>query len=126
MTDDLIAERLAALAHPARLAIVRMLVRAGPTGLPAGKLGAPLGIAANALTFHLQKLSRADLVTAQRDRQFIIYRAVFPNLLDLSRQITGACCADSSEKCGPDCPPGDPSATGFILPTSAPRRDSND
>ncbi|MSU91256.1 metalloregulator ArsR/SmtB family transcription factor [Rhodobacteraceae bacterium 2CG4] len=126
MSDAAIAERLGALAHPARLAIVRMLVRAGPNGLPAGRLGAPLGIAANALTFHLQKLSRADLVTSQRQGQFIIYRAVFPNLLDLSRQITGACCAESAEKCGPDCPTEDRQPAGLAFPALPATGDAND
>jgi len=105
--DDLIAKKLAALAHPARLAIVRMLVRTGPKGLPAGKLGGPLGIAANALTFHLQKLAHVGLVSSHRDGQFVIYSAEFNDLLGLIDHLMGACCADTPKKCGPRCPPGE-------------------
>lgn len=101
--DELIAEELSAMAHPARLAIVRMLVKAGPKGLPAGQLGKPLGIASNALTFHLQKLANVGLVQSQRSGQFIIYTAIFEALLDLSDYLVGACCAASTEKCGPRC-----------------------
>lgn len=104
--DAVIAKKLAALAHPARLAIVRMLVRTGPQGLPAGQLGEPLGIAANALSFHLQKLAYVNMVSSRRDGKFIIYSAEFTDLLDLVDHLMGACCADTPEKCGPRCPPG--------------------
>ena len=102
--DELTAKKLGALAHPARLAIIRMLVRSGPAGLAAGKLGKPLNIPANALTFHLQKLAQFGLVNSQRKGQFIVYSAVFSDLLDLVDNLVGACCADTSEKCDPRCP----------------------
>lgn len=103
MKDELIVQRLSAMAHPVRLAIVRMLVKAGPEGMPAGRLGEPLGVASNALTFHLQKLANVGLVTSRRSGQFIIYTAQFDTLLDLTDHLVGACCADSPEKCGPRC-----------------------
>lgn len=103
-TDDLIAGKLGALAHPARLAMVRMLVRAGPGGLPAGRLGEALNIPANALTFHLQKLTHVDLIGARRQGKYIIYSAGFDDLLALTDYLAGACCADTPEKCGPRCP----------------------
>lgn len=101
--DEIFAEKLSAMAHPARLAIVRMLVEAGPDGLPAGQLGKALGIASNALTFHLQKLANVNLVRSQRSGQFIIYTAIFEALLDVTDYLVGACCAASTEKCGPRC-----------------------
>lgn len=104
MQDDLMAQKLSAMAHPARLAIVRMLVKAGPEGLPAGQLGEPLGVASNALTFHLQKLAHVGLVGSRRSGQFVIYTAIFDALLELTDHLIGACCADSLEKCGPRCP----------------------
>ena len=103
-SDEITAKKLAALAHPARLAIIRMLVRSGPAGLAAGKLGKSLNIPANALTFHLQKLAQFGLVNSQRQGQFIVYSAVFSDLLGLVDNLVGACCADTSEKCDPECP----------------------
>ncbi len=102
--DELTGKKLAALAHPARLAIIRMLVRSGPAGLAAGKLGKSLNIPANALTFHLQKLAQFGLVNSQRQGQFIVYSAAFSDLLGLVDNLVGACCADTSEKCDPKCP----------------------
>jgi ArsR family transcriptional regulator len=81
-----------------------MLVRAGPAGSPAGKLGEPLKIAPNAMTFHLQKLAHVGLITSRRQGQWIIYSAVFSDLLELSDNLVGACCANTFEKCGPTCP----------------------
>lgn len=99
----MIAEKLAAMAHPARLAVLRILVEAGPNGVAAGQLGKSLGIASNALTFHLQKLSGVGLVNSRRNGQFIIYSAVFEALLDVTDYLVGTCCAASMEKCGPGC-----------------------
>ena len=118
-TDELIAEKLAALAPPARLAVIRMLVRAGPAGSPAGKLGEPLNIAANAMTFHLQKLAHVGLITSRRQGQFIIYSAVFSDLLELSDNLVGACCADTSEKCGPKCPSTSYGSDGILSTDNA-------
>lgn len=103
MKDELVAQKLSAMAHPVRLAIVRMLVRAGPDGMPAGQLGEPLGVASNALTFHLRKLAQVGLVSSRRSGQFIFYAAQFDALLDLTDHLVGACCTDSPEKCGSRC-----------------------
>jgi len=105
--DNQVAKKLAVLGHPIRLAIIRLLVRAGPSGLPAGAMGRELDTAPNALTFHLQKLAHAGLVNSQRNGQFIVYRAEFDELLDVVDRLVGACCAESREKCGPRCPPTD-------------------
>lgn len=103
MHDELIAQKLSSMAHPARLAIVRMLAKAGPPGLPAGQLGESLGIASNALTFHLHKLASVGLIGSRRNGQFVIYSVVFDALLELTDYLVGACCVDSTEKCDPCC-----------------------
>lgn len=107
IADDPVAKKLAVLGHPIRLAIIRLLVRSGPAGLAAGHLGKQLDTAPNALTFHLQKLVHAGLVTSRREGQFMIYSAVFSDLLELVDNLVGACCADSPDKCGPKCPAKD-------------------
>ncbi len=102
--DDLVATKLAALAHPVRLAAIRQLAAAGPAGLAAGKLAERLDVVPNALTFHLQKLAVAGLVASRREGQFIYYRAEFDALLALTDHLVGACCSESDERCGPRCP----------------------
>lgn len=105
--DDIVAAKLAALAHPVRLAAIRQLAAAGPAGLPAGNLAERLDIAPNALTFHLQKLAVAGLVASRRKGQFVYYRAQFDALLALTDHLVGACCSESDDTCGPRCPATD-------------------
>ena len=75
MNSDTAVEALAALAQEHRLAVFRMLVQAGKDGLPAGALADALGVPNSSLSFHLAHLSRAGLVTQQRQHRSIIYRA---------------------------------------------------
>ncbi len=120
--DEWIAQKLSAVAHPVRLAIVRRLVKAGPEGLPAGRLGKPLGIASNALTFHLQKLVHVGLISSRRSGQFIIYTAAYDALLNLTDHLVGACCADSREKCGPRCGSGGRTRSPDLFPSEGDKR----
>ena len=66
---------LAALAQESRLDVFRMLVQSGPDGLPAGEIGARLGVPSPTLSFHLNHLKYAGLVTCRRDSRSIIYSA---------------------------------------------------
>jgi DNA-binding transcriptional ArsR family regulator len=63
---------LGAFAHEHRLAIYRLLVTSGSEGLNAGAVADRVRLVPSSLTFHLQNLQRAGLVTQRRDgRQFI-------------------------------------------------------
>ncbi len=62
---------LAALAQENRLDVFRLLVEAGPKGLPAGKVAEELRVAPNTLTFHFDRLRTAGLVD--------LYRARYPD-----------------------------------------------
>ena len=52
---------LAALAQETRLSIFRLLVEAGPEGVPAGQLAEALDVPPATLSFHLKELSHAGL-----------------------------------------------------------------
>lgn len=82
----------AALAQPTRLQAFRLLVEAGPDGVPAGRLSEALGIPHNTLSFHLSHLSRAGLVTSRREGRSIIYMAEFPFVQSLVRYVVENCC----------------------------------
>ena len=68
---------LAALAQENRLDTFRLLVQAGPGGMPAGEVAAKLSISPNNLTFHFDKLREAGLVTVRRDGRSMIYAASY-------------------------------------------------
>lgn len=105
-TTDTVAA-LAALAQEHRLSIFRLLVQAGPDGLPAGQVAERLGLAPNTLTFHFDRLRLAGLVTVRRDGRSMIYAAQFDTMNALLGYLTENCCEGAAEKCAPAfCTPG--------------------
>ena len=96
---------LAALAHEHRLAIYRMLVERGPDGLPAGTIAERLGMPSSSLTFHLQHLLRAGLVTQRRLSRQLIYAADFAAMNGLVGFLTENCCGQGQGACLPSRAP---------------------
>jgi DNA-binding transcriptional ArsR family regulator len=92
---------LAALAQQNRLDVFRLLVQAGPEGMPAGAVADALGLAPNTLTFHFDRLRQAGLVTSRREGRSIIYAAQFEAMNALLGFLTENCCSGEPEKCKP-------------------------
>src|ERR1700674_2183885 len=92
---------LAALAQDNRLDVFRLLVQAGPEGMPAGGIAAALDLAPNTLNFHFDLLRHAGLVTVRREGRSMIYAAQFETITALLSFLTENCCAGAPEKCGP-------------------------
>jgi ArsR family transcriptional regulator, arsenate/arsenite/antimonite-responsive transcriptional repressor len=97
-------DALGALAHEYRLAIHRVLVERGPEGLPAGVIGQRVGLGPSSLTFHLQALQRAGLITSIRASRQLIYSADFIVMNGLVDYLTENCCAASTQECKPARP----------------------
>jgi ArsR family transcriptional regulator, arsenate/arsenite/antimonite-responsive transcriptional repressor len=95
---DLVAA-LAALAQDNRLDVFRLLVQAGPDGLPAGRVAEALGLAPNTLTFHFDRLRNAGLVTVRREGRSMIYTARFDTMRGLVKYLTENCCAGVDPGC---------------------------
>jgi DNA-binding transcriptional ArsR family regulator len=91
-----IVRALHALAHEYRLAIYRLLVRQGSTGLAAGAIGESIGLAPSSLTFHLQAPQRASLIKQARVSRQLIYSADYSAMNGLVGYLTDECCAASS------------------------------
>jgi ArsR family transcriptional regulator, arsenate/arsenite/antimonite-responsive transcriptional repressor len=90
---------LGALAQDHRLEAYRLLVEAGPDGMPAGDVAAAVGLAPNTLTFHLDRLRQAGLVTVRRDGRSMIYAARYDTMNALIGYLTENCCRGSSDAC---------------------------
>ena len=97
-------QALAALAHETRLALFRLLVERGPDGLPAGMVAERLDIAPSSLSFHLQALAHAGLVTQRRVSRQIFYAADFTAMNGLVAYLTENCCGGAA-RCAPACEP---------------------
>ncbi len=120
MDGEHAVDALGALAHGHRLAAYRLLVQHGPDGLPAGRLAAALGVPPSSLTFHLQQLLHAGLVTQRRVGRNLIYAADIAAMNGLVGFLTENCCGQ--EGAGAAC---NPSAAGWARDGgAAPRRRS--
>jgi ArsR family transcriptional regulator, arsenate/arsenite/antimonite-responsive transcriptional repressor len=93
------ARILAALSHEHRLGVFRLLVEAGPEGLPAGEIADELGLPPPTLSFHLAQLSNAGLLRARQSGRFIHYSADFEAMNTLVAFLTENCCGGNP--CGP-------------------------
>jgi DNA-binding transcriptional ArsR family regulator len=92
---------LAALAQDTRLDIFRLLVQKGPEGLAAGEIGARLGQPSPTMSFHLNQLRFAGLITSRRESRSIIYGANFKAMTGLLAYLTENCCGGRPELCSP-------------------------
>ena len=90
---------LAALAQEYRLEAYRLLVQAGPEGMAAGQVASALGIAPNTLTFHLDRLRHAGLVSVARQGRSLIYAARYETMNNLLGYLTENCCGGRPELC---------------------------
>ena len=110
MESKIAVSALGALAHETRLAVFRLLVRAGDAGLSVGRIAEGLGIEANGrLTFHLKELVAAGLATSRQEGRFVYYSTNYVAMNGLLRYLTEDCCgglgcevvveACSQEKC---------------------------
>lgn len=95
---------LAALAQETRLAIYRLLVEAGPTGMAVGEIGASVKAAPATLSFHLKELVNAKLLASRQDGRYIFYSANYAQMNALIGFLTDNCCARDGG-CRPACAP---------------------
>ena len=92
-------QSLSALAQTSRLSIFRLLVQAGPAGMPAGSIGEKLDLPPATLSFHLAGLTRAGLARSRQEGRFVIYTVDFESINALVAFLTENCCGGQS--CAP-------------------------
>ena len=89
-----------ALGHAHRLQIFRLLVREGDAGLAAGAIAASLDVPPSSLSFHLDRLERAGLISARRRGRQIIYTLNQQGTRNLLAYLTEDCCHGKPALCG--------------------------
>jgi ArsR family transcriptional regulator, arsenate/arsenite/antimonite-responsive transcriptional repressor len=102
---------LGALAQETRLELFRLLVTAGPAGLPAGVIAEKLGVLPSSLSFHLQQLVHAGLITQRRLSRQLIYAADYGTMNELMAYLTENCCG-RGVACAPVCNPAEAFSQG--------------
>ncbi len=111
-------DALGALAHEHRLAIFRLLVEKGPEGVAAGAIAESLGVVPSSLTFHVQSLQRAGLITQRRVSRQLFYAADFSTMNELVDYLTRNCCG-GAKSCAPACRPSSAAKSPVKLRRSA-------
>jgi DNA-binding transcriptional ArsR family regulator len=91
---------LAALAHEHRLRIFRILVKQGPSGMPAGEIAHRVGLSATNTSFHLKELDRAGLIRPTRQGRYVRYAIHVEGMRKLLTYLTEECCQGRPELCG--------------------------
>lgn len=86
------ARCLEKLGNPTRLEVFRLLVRAGPEGLPVGEIQDQLGIPASTLSHHIGHLVNVGLVRQERQGRQLICRPDFSLMDGLIDFLTAECC----------------------------------
>ncbi len=89
-------EALGALAQEHRLALFRLLVKAGSEGMAAGAIADALGVPNSSLSFHLAQLRNAGLILQERRHRSLIYRANYEAMNALVAYLMENCCAGES------------------------------
>lgn len=92
MDTKAVLAALAALAQESRLAVFRLLIQVGPSGLAASKIAEHLDIAPSSLSFHLKELTHAGLLVPKQDGRFVIYSANVDVMNGLIGFLTENCC----------------------------------
>lgn len=82
-----------ALSQETRLGAFRLLVKAGPDGLAAGVISETLGTPHNTMSFHLNHLFNAGIISSRKDGRSVIYSANFNVTRDLIGFMVKDCCS---------------------------------
>lgn len=95
-----IIDGLGSLAQPTRLAAFRQLLVAFPGSLAAGEIARRCDVPHNTMSTHLTILTRAGLVTVEREGRGMNYRADVRSFRGLIRFLASDCCGGRPDLCG--------------------------
>lgn len=90
-----------ALSQEIRLEVLRLLIKAGPDGIPAGDIGDALGVKQNTMSVNLKILAQAGLITRVRDGRTIRYAADYYGIQQVVVFLMKDCCGGRAELCQP-------------------------
>ena len=99
MKAEVAVGALGALAQDHRLALFRLLVQAGPSGMAAGAIAESLAIPNSSLSFHLAQLHSAGLIVQRREGRSLIYSADYDAMDRLVAYLMENCCGGAT--CAP-------------------------
>lgn len=103
MQHDLVTQ-FAALAHPQRLAVFRLLMRRYPDRVAAGEIGAAIGARPSTLSAYLSDLEEAGLIDHARQGTSLRYRARLDQVQGLLERMLAEGCRSRIQPAPPPLP----------------------
>lgn len=94
-----ITDKLAALSHPQRMAIFRLLMRRYPDALPAGEVIEVLGVKPSTASVYLAALKSAGLIIQRREGTRLLYSANIAAAGDIMNGLFMDCCRGRIDLC---------------------------
>lgn len=94
-------DALAALGHPGRLAVFRLLARRAPHGVRPSEIADALGLKPNTLSIHVKDLTRAGLLKTWRGGRSVYYGIDLDRVGSLVDFLMNDCCRGRPELCVP-------------------------
>jgi len=101
MESKLDTTTLAALGHPGRLAVFRLLARRAPHGVQPSEIAAALGLNRSTLSVHATTLTRAGLLRQWREGKAVFYALDLTRTAALIDFLVQDCCRGRPELCTP-------------------------
>jgi DNA-binding transcriptional ArsR family regulator len=92
LLEDRMADRFAALGSPARVKLLRLLVRAGPEGLTVGDMHKHSGLPLSTQAHHLNALVRSGLVVQEKVGREVRSRVDFEAVRAMGSFLFERCC----------------------------------
>lgn len=86
------AGMFAALGHPSRVSIVRLLLAAHPGGLVVNEIQQELDMAGSTLSHHLDAMRQVGLIEVSREGRYLRYRAGTHQLQAMLSFLYAECC----------------------------------
>jgi DNA-binding transcriptional ArsR family regulator len=101
MELEQLAACLEKLGNPTRLAIFRLLVRAGQDGMAVGELQSRLNVAPSTLSHHILFLVTVGLVKQEREGRVLRCKPNFDLMNAIVKALTAECCAGVAPRPAP-------------------------
>lgn len=99
--DAALSNRLAALSHPHRMRIFRLLVRRAPDMLPAGEIAKVLSLKASTTSVYLSALTQTGLIIQQRQGTYLRYAVDLNAAHAVISDLFLDCCNGRPDLCPP-------------------------
>lgn len=101
MEMNIATQTFAALGHPGRLSVFRILMRLAPQGARPTEIAQSLGMVQNTLSHHLAELERCGLIRATRQGRSLFYAVDLSRAEALVEYLVMDCCRGRPAFCPP-------------------------